>query len=110
MKTIKKYWMHIVAAVGALFGIFWLVANTFRKNKLEKNSEKIKENETQISKLEGKSEEVETQRVKVKTEIEDIKKDIKKTEEVKKKKPGRPKRSTSDAKQNVLNKTKRGKK
>jgi len=110
MKTIKKYWMHIVAAIGALFGIFWLVANAFRKNKLEKNSEKIKENETQISKLEGKSEEVETQRVKVKTEIEDIKKDIKKTEEVKKKKPGRPKRSTSDAKQNVLNKTKRGKK
>jgi len=110
MKTIKKYWMHIVAAFGALFAIFWLIANAFRRNKLEKNEEKIKENEKDISKLEGKQEEVESQRAKFKIEIDQIKEDIKKTEEVKKKKPGRPRRTTSDAKQNVLNKTKRGKK
>ena len=41
MKTIKKYWIHITTFFGALFAIIWLAANAFRRNKLEKNEEKI---------------------------------------------------------------------
>jgi septal ring factor EnvC (AmiA/AmiB activator) len=107
---IKKYWTRLTTAVLGLFGLVWLVSKIFTKKKLEKTETEIKKNENEISKSEGKSEVVNTKRKAVKKEIADIKNQIKKTETVKKRKPGRPKKTTTDAKQNIVSKTKTNKK
>jgi septal ring factor EnvC (AmiA/AmiB activator) len=107
---IKKYWMKLTAFMLGLFGLIWIISKIFTKNKLEKSKEKIEDNEKKISKSEGKSEVIETQKKRVKKEISNIKQEIKKTEANKNRKPGRPKKSTNKAKQNILDKTKSRKK
>ena len=110
VQMIKKYWIKLTAAVLGLFGIIWLISKLFTSNKLKKSKEKIEDNEKKIAKSEGKSEVIETQRKTTKKKISNIKTEIKKTEANKKRKPGRHKKSTTQAKQNILDKTKKRKK
>lgn len=107
MKTIKKWWVAIVAGIAAVFSIFVLVSNRQKKNKVEKIDNAIKQNDADINIAQGHIEEIQDQRDE---KIEDIKQaeseiaDLKQqAEEVK------PEvREVEAAKENILKKTRRG--
>lgn len=107
MKTIKKYWLLLVAAVtGIIAAIF---VKKYSNKKLDKIDDEIKQNDADINNLQGRIEEVETQRDQAieevqqhQTKIEDLKDQLTEVKpEV---------REVADAKQNIVNKTKRGRK
>ena len=106
MKTIKKYWTIIVGAILALIAIIF-TNDKINKKKVAKTNAKIDANNQQIDILKGKSEVVDEQRNKVKQNIKNTKQDIKDLQEVKNNiKPAEL--PVDAAKQNILNKTKRG--
>ncbi len=108
MKIIKKYWAVITGAVLSLLAIFAMAFKS-EKRKVEKIDEKIDDNNQQIDQLQGKTEVIEEQQVEVKQEIQETKTDIAKLETAKEelKVTELP---VKDAKQNILNKTRRGRK
>jgi len=109
MKTIKKYWAVIAGAVLALLAIFAMAFNNDEKRKVKKIDDKIDDNNQQIDQLQGKTEVIEEQRVEVKQEIQETKTEIAELETAKDelKVTELP---VDNAKQNILNKTRRGRK
>lgn len=108
MKTIKKYWTIIVGFVVMLLTL-GLVTKLTSESKETKLDEKIDENENEVSKLEGKVEVIETERVQVKEQIEKHEELIEALEE-KKENIIVEERTVTDAKDNIIKKTKRGRK
>ena len=106
MTTIKKYWKWLVAGIAALFGIFILFNTKRNTNKAVKLDNKIKKNDAEINKLDGKVEQVQEQRAEVVEKIETVKTDIE-TLEQQKQEVNPEVRDVADAKENILNKTKR---
>jgi septal ring factor EnvC (AmiA/AmiB activator) len=109
MKTIKKYWAVIVGAALALLAIFAMASNKNDKRKIKKIDDKIDDNNQKIDQLQGKTEVIEEQRVEVKQEIQETKTEIAELETAKEelKVTELP---VEEAKQNILNKTRRGRK
>jgi septal ring factor EnvC (AmiA/AmiB activator) len=107
MKTIKKYWVLIVAAVAGVIASIFI--KKYNAKKLDKIDDEIKQNDADINILQGRIEEVESQREHVieevqqhQTRIEDLREQLTEVKpEV---------LDVADAKQNILNKTKRGRK
>jgi septal ring factor EnvC (AmiA/AmiB activator) len=108
MKTIKKYWTIIVGFVVMLLTL-GLVTKLTSESKETRLDEKIDENENEVSKLEGKVEVIETERVQVKEQIEKHEELIEALEE-KKENIIVEERTVADAKDNIIKKTKRGRK
>jgi hypothetical protein len=108
MKTIKKYWVVIVGFLVMLLTL-GLVTKKVSESKETKLDEKIDENENEVSKLEGKVEVIETERVQVKEQIVEHEDVIEALEE-KKENIVVAERTVADAKDNIINKTKRGRK
>lgn len=108
MKTIKKYWAAIVGFIVLLVtlgGITKKVSN----NKKSKIDTKIDDNAKDIATLQGKVDATETQREEVKDQIqtqEQVIEDLKDTKD----NIVVEERTLEDAKQNILKKTKRGRK
>ena len=106
MKTIKKYWAVIVGAILALIAVIF-TSDKINKKKVTKTDAKIDNNNQQIDVLKGKSEVVDDQRNAVKQDIKNTKQDIKDLQAAKT--DIKPTELPVDvAKQNILNKTKRG--
>ena len=107
MKTIKKYWALILSAVLGIFAIIIAATKKQTNKRVDKIDQKIDDNNQQIDILTGKIEVVEDQREEVK---QDIKEQEAAAEETKNAKdsiePETPK-TVADAKENILNKTKR---
>ena len=108
MKTIKKYWAVIVGFLVMLLTL-GMVTKKVSNHKETKLDEKIDENENEVSKLEGKVEVIETERVQVKEQIEKHEDLIEALEE-KKENIVVEERTVADAKDNIIKKTKRGRK
>jgi len=107
MKTIKKWWLAIVAGIGAIFAIFVLVSTKRNKNKAEKIDVTIKQNDADINNAQGHIEEIQDQRADV---VEDIKQTESEIEDLKQQATEiKPEvRDVADAKENILAKTRRG--
>jgi TolA-binding protein len=109
MKTIKKYWMIIVAGIAAVFGIFAITSKQRNVKKANKLQKQIDDNKVTVDKIEGKTEIINQQREEIKQEIKQQEQKIERLEE--KKQEIKPEvRKVSDAKENILNKTSRGRK
>jgi uncharacterized protein YoxC len=109
MKTIKKYWMVIVGAIAAAFAFFLVTSKRRNSNKLDKLQDQINNNKQAVDKIDGKAEVIAQQREDLKQEIKQQEQVIEQLEE--KKQEIKPEtRTVTDAKQNILNKTKRGRK
>ena len=107
MKTIKKYWAAIIGGILTLFAIIIAIFNKHEKKQVSKIEEKIDDNKSKIDQLQGKTDVIETQRTQVKEELDDLVDQIKQTKDAKKNiQPTTPK-SVVDAKENILNKTKK---
>lgn len=106
MKTIKKYWKWLLAGIAALFGIFILFNTKRSNNKVLKADDKIKKNDAEINKLDGNVEEVQARRDAVVDQIETVKTEIEALEQ-QKAEVNPEVRNVADAKENILNKTKR---
>ena len=107
MKTIKKYWAIIIGGILTLFAIIIAIFNKHEKKQVSKIEEKIDDNKSKIDQLQGKTDVIETQRTQVKEELDDLVDQIKQTRDAKKNiQPTTPK-SVVDAKENILNKTKK---
>ena len=108
MKTIKKYWAIIAGVILAIIGAIF-VSDKLNKKKIEKTDKKLDDNNKKIDQLQGKTEAIEEQRVEVKEEIQETKTEIEELQTAKdelqiEEKP------VEEAKQNILNKTRRGRK
>jgi uncharacterized coiled-coil DUF342 family protein len=110
MKTIKKYWAIIIGAIIALGGIIMSIILVTKTKKLDKLDKQIDDNKQKVDNLQGKVEVVEEQRQEVKDEIkqqEQIISDLKQQKEtVTVEEP----KTVKEAKENILNKTRRGRK
>ena len=107
MKTIKKYWAVIIGGILTLFAIIIAIFNKHEKKQVSKIEEKIDDNKSKIDQLQGKTDVIETQRTQVKDELDDLVDQITQTKDAKKNiQPTTPK-SVVDAKENILNKTKK---
>jgi septal ring factor EnvC (AmiA/AmiB activator) len=108
MKTIKKYWAIIIGSIIAIFAIF-KISNTVNKNKVAKTDKKIDDNNQKIDVLQGKTQVIDDQRKDVKQDIKVTKQDVKQLQDAKQ--TVKAKELPVDAaKQNILNKTRRGRK
>lgn len=107
MKTIKKYWTIIVAALAAVFGLFVIISKKQNEKKSDKIKQKIDDNKQQIDELQGKIEVVEEQRVEVKKEITQHEELIEELEEKKENIVIPEPTDVNVAKENILNKTSR---
>lgn len=110
MKTIKKYWMLFVAGIAAIFGIFMLTSKRRSNKKLDKLQKQIDDNKEIVDQLDGKIEIVEEQREEVKEEIKQQEQVITDLKEQKDNIVIEEPNTVQEAKQNILNKTKRGRK
>ena len=110
MKIIKKYWAIIVGGILAFFGILYAIFTKTNNKKLDKLEEQIDTNNQQIDVLQGKTEVVEEQRVEVKKEIDDAKETVSKLQKQKKNIKIEETDSVASAKNNIVTKTKRGRK
>jgi coenzyme F420-reducing hydrogenase alpha subunit len=108
MKTIKKFWAAIVGAVLLLVTLGGIIKRV-SDNKKSKIDKKIDDNKNYVSNLQGKIDAVETQRDEVKDQIQAQEQVIAKLED-KKENIVVEERTVSDAKENILKKTKRGRK
>lgn len=109
MKTIKKYWMLIVGAIAAAFAFFVFTSKRRNDKKLDKLQNQINNNKQTVDKIDGKVEVIAEQREDLKQEIKQQEQVIEQLEE--KKQDIKPEtRTVSEAKDNILNKTKRGRK
>ena len=107
MKTIKKYWAVIFGGILSFFALNFAILKKYKKKQVSKIEEKIDDNKSKIDQLQGKTDVIETQRTQVKEELDDLVDQIKQTKDAKKNiQPTTPK-SVVDAKENILNKTKK---
>jgi len=109
MKTIKLYWKWIVAGIVALLGILAVTQSKRTNKKLEKTAKQIDDNNQQIDVIKGKTEIIDDNRSKIKKEITKQKTDISALEQQKENITIGPVK-INDAKENILNKTSRGRK
>lgn len=108
MKIIKKYWAIIAGAILAIIAIIF-AKDKHDKKKISKIDKKIDDNNQQIDVIQGKTEIIDDQRNAVKQDIEEIKQDIATLQDAKE--TIKPVELPVDAaKQNILNKTRRGRK
>lgn len=108
MKTIKKYWAIIVGAILAVVAIIF-AKDKLDKKKVLKIDKKIDDNNQQIDVIQGKTEIIDDQRNAVKQDITETKQDIATLQDAKETiKPAEL--PVEAAKQNILNKTRRGRK
>lgn len=108
MKTIKKYWAAIVGFI-VLLVTLGSITKKVSNNKKSKIDTKIDDNAKDIATLQGKVDATETQRDEVKDQIqkqEQVIEDLKDTKD----NIVVEERTLEDAKQNILKKTKRGRK
>lgn len=108
MKIIKKFWAAIVGAVLLLVTLGGITKRV-SDNKKSKIDKKIDDNKNDVSNLQGKIDAIETQRDEVKDQIQAQEQVIAKLED-KKENIVVEERTVSDAKENILKKTKRGRK
>jgi chromosome segregation ATPase len=106
MKTIKKYWEVIIGFLIMLFTL-GMITKKVSDNKTKKLDDAINDNENEVEKLEGKIEVIEEQRTEIKTDVKQHEELIDALEE-KKENIVVKERTTSDAKENILQKTNRG--
>jgi peptidoglycan hydrolase CwlO-like protein len=108
MKTIKNYWTIIVGLILTIIGAIF-VSDKLNKKKIEKTNKQLDDNNKQIDQLQGKTEVIEEQRDDVKQEIKETKTEIEELQDAKSNiKPNEL--PVDAAKQNILNKTRRGRK
>jgi septal ring factor EnvC (AmiA/AmiB activator) len=107
MKTIKKYWAVIIGGILSFFAIIIAIFNKHKKKQVSKIEEKIDDNKSKIDQLQGKTDVIETQRTQVKEELDDLVDQIKQTKDAKKNIQSTTPKSVVDAKENILNKTKK---
>jgi chromosome segregation ATPase len=108
MKTIKKYWAIIAGVILAIIAAIF-VSDKLNKKKVTKLDKKIDDNNQQIDQLQGKTEVIEEQRVEIKEEIQETKTEIEELQTAKEELQVEEK-PVEEAKQNILNKTRRGRK
>lgn len=108
MKTIKKYWAIIAGIILAIIAAIF-VNDKFNKKKVTKLDKKIDDNNQQIDQLQGKTEIIEEQRIEIKEEIQETKTEIEELQTAKEELRVEE-RPVDAAKQNILNKTRRGRK
>lgn len=106
MKTIKKYWAIIVGAILTFFAIIF-TSDKINKNKVKKSDAKLDDNNQKIDVIQGKTEVIDEQRDDVKQDIKDTKQDIKDLQDLKND-VAVQELPVDAAKQNILTKTKRG--
>lgn len=107
MKIIKKYWALIIGAILGIFGIVIALMKKQTNKRVDKIDQQTDRNDQQIDILTGKIEVVEDQREEVKQDIKEQEAAAEETKDAKDSiKPETPK-TVADAKENILNKTKR---
>ena len=104
MKTIKKYWKQIAAAVVGLFVLIISIIKISNKTNLKKTNDKLKDNNDTLNKLQGKSERVSEEKKIITQQLVQTKKHVVDLETKKKTVPTKQ-RTTAQSKQNILNKT-----
>jgi hypothetical protein len=106
---IKKYWMIIVGIFAAIMGLLFILKakkETTVDTELPEVKEKIDTNNKEIGFIDEKIETIEEEKVEVKKKITEKKELVKILEDSKKNVPDEVK-TVSEAKANILNKTKR---
>ena len=108
MKTIKKYWAVIDGVILAIIAAIF-VSNKINKKKVTKLDKKLDDNNKKIDQLQGKTEAIEEQRVVIKEEIQETKTKIEELQTAKEELKVQEK-PVEEAKQTILNTTRRGRK
>jgi len=108
MKTIKKYWGIIVGAIVTIIAIIF-ATDKYNKKKVTKFDKKIDDNNQQIDVIQGKTEIIDEQRNNIKQQIDKTKTDIETLQDAKDN-IQITELPVDQAKQNILNKTRRGRK
>jgi len=108
MKTIKKYWGIIVGAILTIIAIIF-ATDKYNKKKITKIDKKIDDNNQQFDVIQGKTEIIDKQRNNVKQQIDKTKTDIETLQDAKDNIQA-TELPVDQAKQNILNKTRRGRK
>ena len=106
---IKKYWMIIVGIFAAIMGLLFILKakkETAVDTELPEVKEKIDTNNKEIESINEKIETIEEEKVEVKKKITEKKELVKLLEDSKKNVPDEVK-TVSEAKNNILNKTRR---
>ena len=94
----------ILAIIAAIF-----VSDKLNKKKIKKTDKQLADNNKKIDQLQGKTEAIEEQRVEIKQEIQETKTEIQELQTAKEELQIEEK-PVEEAKQNILNKTRRGRK
>ena len=108
MKTIKKYWAIIAGVILAIIAAIF-VSDKLNKKKIEKTDKQLDDNNHKLDQLQGKTEVIEEQRQEVIEEIKETKTEIEELQTAKEDLQIEE-RPIDEAKQNILNKTRRGRK
>ena len=107
---IKKYWAVIIGIIAGIIGILFLIKTSKKETtvdtELPKVKEKIDTNNKEIETIDKKIEIIEEEKIEVKKKITEKKDLVKILEDSKKNTPAEVK-TVAEAKQNILNKTKR---
>lgn len=108
--TIKKYWAVIIGILAGIIGILFLVKTAKKETvvdtELPEVKEKIDTNNKEIKTIDENIEKIEEEKIEVKKKITEKKDLVKILEDSKKNTPDEVK-TVSEAKKNILNKTKR---
>ena len=110
MKMIKKYWAILVGAIITIIGIFAVTSRRNSDKKSDKLKKQIDDNTQQVNQLQGKVDVIEEQRESVKTEIEQHEQTIEELKHEKENIVVEEAKTVQAAKENILNKTRRGRK
>jgi uncharacterized membrane-anchored protein YhcB (DUF1043 family) len=112
ISLIKKYWAVIVGIIAGIIGILFLIIKTKKDVSVDKVLPEVKEkldsNNNEIKIVDEQIEHIQEEKIEVKKKITEKKELVKILEESKKDIPVET-RSVSEAKTNILNKTKRRK-
>jgi ABC-type anion transport system duplicated permease subunit len=108
---IKSYGKWIAAAILALIAIIAAIGKFRNQKTVDKIQEKIDDNTNTIERVKGNEDQVKIQKLKVKNELTELKATVNKTKATKatNRKPSHTTKTTSQAKQNIISKTKRQK-
>jgi septal ring factor EnvC (AmiA/AmiB activator) len=107
MKIIKKYWALIVGTILGIFGIVFAAKKKQTDKQVDQIDQKIDDNNQQIDIITGNVAAIEDQREDVKQDIKQQEEEIKSTEEAKETIQPETPNTVADAKENILNKTKK---
>jgi hypothetical protein len=106
---IKHNWKLLIVSITAILAAIAYFLSKQDERNVAKTKKKIDDNAKSVEKLQGKKERVEEEKIEVKKQVAKKKSAVKKTETKKKTTP-KNKRTTSEAKKNILNKTSKKKK